>query len=131
MSDPNTTLPLVQAYKEIDQLKAELAKAQASEDRLFDLVRYQRAELHQEGLVSDEEYASLCTGGSIGNGAWPVRRLEGYDSIKADLAKAQELLREVMTGHSDTESPDYIFCNEDKCNWCERASRLFAMEGKV
>ena len=131
MSDPNTTLPLVQAYKEIDQLKAELAKAQASEDRLFDLVRYQRAELHQEGLVSDEEYASLCTGGSIGNGAWPVRRLEGYDSIKADLAKAQELLREVMSWHSDAHSSDYNGCDQDKCMWCERASRVVATEGKV
>ena len=70
MTDPNETLPLVQAYKEIDRLKAE-------------------------------------------------------------LAKAQELLREVMTWHSDADSSDYNGCDQDKCNWCERASRVVATEGKV
>jgi len=70
MTDPNATLPLVQAYKEIDRLKAE-------------------------------------------------------------LDRARELLREVMTWHSDAHSSDYNGCDQDKCNWCERASRLFATEGKV
>ena len=37
MTDPNETLPLVQAYKEIDRLKVELAKAQAENARLSEL----------------------------------------------------------------------------------------------
>ena len=41
--------------------------------RLFDLVRIQRGELHEAGLISDSEYASLAEG----HGS--VSRLESYD----------------------------------------------------
>lgn len=43
--------------------------------RLFDLVRYCRKELHEAGLISDEEYVTLCS--SQGS----VERLEKYDRM--------------------------------------------------
>lgn len=54
-----------------------------STQRLFDLVRHQRAELHDEGLITDEEYAMLASE----QGA--VERLETYD----ELVKERDVLR--------------------------------------
>ena len=47
--------------------------------RLFDLVRHQRIELHTEGLITDEEYAMLASEHAS------VRRLEDYDVLRAKL----------------------------------------------
>jgi len=62
--------------------------------RLFDLVRYQRSELHRAELITDEEYTWLCTGpmAMSPKGGSPSRqRLEDYDELaanhKAALAK--------------------------------------------
>jgi len=55
--------------------------------RLFDLVRYCRAELHKDRLITDEEYADLLT--SRGS----VERLHKYDRIIADRNKAQKEVR--------------------------------------
>lgn len=45
-------------------------------ERLFDLVRHQRAELHEADLISDEEYAALAT--ATGS----VDRLHKYDDMR-------------------------------------------------
>ena len=60
--------------------------------RLFDLVRYQRSELHAEGLITDEEYFWLCAEADMakGGGSPSPRRLEDYDEkyskFKEELA---------------------------------------------
>lgn len=58
--------------------------------RLFDLVRYMRAELHDKDLITDEEYAWLCAEATMANdpkgGSPSPRRLEDYDKLRADLA---------------------------------------------
>jgi hypothetical protein len=59
--------------------------------RLFDLVRFMRAELHQADLITDEEYAWLCMEAPMNQGAGSPspRRLEDYDELRAKL-NAQE-----------------------------------------
>lgn len=58
-----------------ESLKGEL-------ERLRDLVRQQRAELHDANLISDEEYAALAM--TVGATA----RLYGYDELRANLDNA-------------------------------------------
>lgn len=55
--------------------------------RLFDLVRFMRAELHQADLITSEEYAWLCMEAPLskGGGSPSPRRLEDYDDIRARL----------------------------------------------
>lgn len=48
--------------------------------RLFDLVRQQRMELHEVELITDEEYIELAKEHSA------VARLEDYDELRAQLA---------------------------------------------
>lgn len=62
--------------------------------RLFDLVRYMRAELHEAELITDEEYAFLCShnpGEPVKTGSPSRMRLEDYDELRADLARWQAL----------------------------------------
>ena len=61
----------------VEGLRAEI-------ERLTDLVRYQRAELHDEGLITNAEYARLAQ--IKGSPA----RLEGYDAVRyeADRLRA-------------------------------------------
>src|SRR6266403_1029314 len=49
--------------------------------RVHDLVRFMRTELHNEGLITDEEYVSLA--GDSG----ALQRLEDYDAV---IQKAKE-----------------------------------------
>ena len=58
--------------------------------RLLDLVRYQRQELHEAGLITDEEYAELARVGSES-----ARRLEDYDDLRASLKVKDEQLAEL------------------------------------
>jgi hypothetical protein len=55
-------------------------------ERLFDLVRYMRAGLHEADLISDEEYFWLCAEAPMANspkGGSPSReRLEEYDEMR-------------------------------------------------
>lgn len=91
-----------------NQLKAELERVRRERDelaktvplpanysRLLDLVRYQRSELLQAELITEDEYAALL--------AVPMspRRLESYDEVRAerDAALAEcGRLREALSG---------------------------------
>ena len=48
-------------------------------ERYRDLVRHQRAPLHEAGLISDDEYASF-----MGDGGASVERLQSYDKLKEE-----------------------------------------------
>lgn len=62
--------------------------------RLFDLVRYMRADLHAANLITEDEYAWLCTyefkedKGKPGSPS--PRRLEDYDDLRKQLTALQE-----------------------------------------
>lgn len=58
----------------------------ALNQRLFDLVRYMRTELHVAGLITDDEYAELAQAHDA------VRRLEDYDVAvqRNTLSKEQQ-----------------------------------------
>lgn len=58
--------------------------------RLYDLVRYCRAELHEEGLITDSEYAEMCAWGSDS-----ARRLEDYDATKAENVRFRVALTRI------------------------------------
>jgi hypothetical protein len=58
-------------------------------ERLRDLVRYCRHQLHEENLITDEEFAALVEVGSES-----ARRLENYDAM---LAQIEELHAELKT----------------------------------
>ena len=66
-------------------------------ERLFDLVRYMRVELHEEGLITDREYAWLASEAppSIGLDSTYTRRLEDYDEMQAALDHTRYALRNV------------------------------------
>lgn len=50
-------------------------------ERLYDLVRYQRAELHEAGLITDEEYGAMMSDKGASR-----KRLETYDNLRTALA---------------------------------------------
>ena len=63
--------------------------------RLFDLVRHQRAALHGDELITDEEYAWLCGSEmamSPQGGSPSPRRLEDYDRMREQLEAMREQL---------------------------------------
>jgi hypothetical protein len=75
-------------------------------ERLFDLVRFMRSELHQADLITDEEYAWLSGGAAMANspkgGSPSVQRLEEYDDLRAanerlksELAEAKAALAQI------------------------------------
>lgn len=71
----------------VERALANLAKPRADaplNQRLFDLVRHQRHDLHDAGLITDEELADLITAGSSS-----ARRLEDYDRVRARIAALQ------------------------------------------
>jgi len=64
---------------------------EAENQRLMDLVRYQRSELHEAGLISNEEYAALVADSDSGQ---RVARLEGYDKLRKENSALKEQLAE-------------------------------------
>lgn len=79
-----------------------MSEPKIHETRLFDLVRYKRAELLSDGLITREEYAWLVsapTEGKPNQGSISARRLETYDEMRKRLdeleAKQASLVREV------------------------------------
>lgn len=64
--------------EERDVLTAAVAQAKEEEklpQRLYDLIRFCRTELHNANLITDEEYTEMCSWG-----AESARRLEDYDA---------------------------------------------------
>lgn len=71
-------------------LERELNEAKKETERLFDLVRYQRAELHQENLISDDEYVALLADSES------KKRLETYDDMRQQLTTAKDLIEKLV-----------------------------------
>jgi len=104
---------------EADTKAAKDAEIKAPQ-RLFDLVRYMRHELHASDLITDEEYAEICSWGSES-----ARRLEDYDSIReqlkskdaeiAELKASRDELLEALKNVSD-EAYNYIGYGWDRGN---------------
>jgi len=67
--------------------------------RLFDLVRFCRAGLHEEGLIDDKEYAWLCAEASMNKspsgGSASARRLEDYDELKDRIKQLEQALESI------------------------------------
>lgn len=61
--------------------------------RLFDLVRFQRSELLEAGLITEDEYLYILSDAPLakGGGSPSPRRLEDYDQVKASYMEALEL----------------------------------------
>lgn len=62
-------------------------EGEAHKLRLLDLVRYQRAELHEAGLITMDEYAMLA--GEKGS----RERLENYDDLRERIKTLEEALK--------------------------------------
>ena len=91
-----------------------LAKLRDDSQRMWDLVRYQRDELHEANLISDDEYALLAKDHA------GVKRLESYDAVRASVAKlfAEERLAEMrLIPQSSTGAPGW------KVTWCAAKTR--------
>lgn len=64
-------------------------------ERLFDLVRFLRQDLHEAELISDEEYFWLCSGpmATSHSGGSPSRgRLESYDDMRERLDLTEKVV---------------------------------------
>lgn len=79
-----------------------------NQDRLLDLVRYCRGKLHQEALITDEEYADLVNVGSSS-----ARRLETYDG----------LMGQVREGHAEIKRLQNMVKDRDKLIACYRTGK--------
>jgi hypothetical protein len=88
---------------ELAEARSQIAATEINTNtRLFDLVRYMRSELHEDGLVTDKEYYWLCAEApmSKGGGSPSPRRLEGYDRDQRrirDLEGALTALRDCIS----------------------------------
>lgn len=71
------------------QLERELTEALACLVRYRDLVRYQRAELHEAGLITDEEYTALLSDDKA------VARLESYDQLQSRLTALERVAKDM------------------------------------
>ncbi len=76
----------------------QIADLTATNQRLADLVRYKRHDLHNEDLISNEEYAEIVAN----QGA--VNRLEGYDTAKAKFkAERDQLITSLQRAEKEVE----------------------------
>lgn len=73
--------------------------------RILDLLRQLRGELHEQRLITDDEYAYLA-----GLGSQSARRLESYDDVSAKLKEAlasrERLTLAINQGQSWSEALD-------------------------
>lgn len=97
--------------------------------RAWDLLRQVRSELHDQDLISDDEYASLVT-----DAPDAPRRLESYDEQAKRLAKSQaevERLRDALKrivplgGAAGTFAEQQLWTDEQREAWAleRRAAR--------
>jgi hypothetical protein len=77
--------------------------------RLFDLVRYQRSELLQAGLITEDEYLYLLADAPLakGGGSPSPRRLEDYDEIRAKMKSMEKALGEIAQQKLAAEMDDH------------------------
>ncbi len=96
-------------------------------ERLFDLVRYMRSALHEGGLITDQEYAWLCSDApmatSPSGGSPSARRLEEYGEMKKRIAslekdgdELEKLLRFAIGDDEDEDWANHIMAfNKRRC----------------
>lgn len=72
-------------HHHIDALCQTVRVLRAERVRLLDLVRYCRHQLHDEKLITDEEFAAL-----VEVGPESARRLESYDAMREQLAQVTQ-----------------------------------------
>ncbi len=77
--------------------------------RLFDLVRYQRGELFEADLITEEEYSWLLSESPLakGSGSPSPRRLESYDHVRAKIVSLETALKEIATQLLSEEMDDH------------------------
>lgn len=68
-------------------LDAAFAQVEKSQQRQMDLIRYARHFLHDEGCISDEEYAAFV---QDNEGGERKARLESYDEVRARLTQVEK-----------------------------------------
>ncbi len=105
----------------VETLTHENTSLRGQVERYHDLVRYQRAELHEAGLITDEEYAKLLSDPKS------VDRLEGYDATKSQLstallANARLVEKELFVRNSVNEITKLVSSNQQQIEptTCER-----------
>jgi len=89
------------------------APLEKQNQRLFDLVRYQRAELHEAGLISDQEYVDLVTE-LDGKMKGSIARLESYDQLQQSNTKLTERVKELE--ETNTTLKDWEHIRQDRDN---------------
>lgn len=113
---------LLKALKEIcNEDKETISRLTDENNRLFDLVRYKRSELLQDGLISLNEYAEISReGGSDKRGS--VARLEGYDALAvkqkdsdAEISRLRGVIQEAM---ETVPHGDNCHTQLDRCRLC-------------
>lgn len=93
---------LAEAKRERDEAREQIASCAINTNvRLFDLVRQMRAPLHEDDLITDEEYFWLCGGCEMANspegGSPSPRRLEDYDVLSEKLQAMREAIKEAIS----------------------------------
>jgi len=89
-SRPALELAVFKHDKRLKALRLDAPPSIKTNTRLFDLVRYMRAELHEANLITDAEYTWLCSEApeNQGDTGSPSRqRLEDYDELHEKLNK--------------------------------------------
>jgi hypothetical protein len=106
------------AVLEVEGLRKVALEAEARLERATDLVRYKRMELHEDNLISDEEYVELLSK----DGA--VKRLRSYDEARADWMNIirwyQNTARQALAQPAAPQPTIKIRCEE--CNGTRRIS---------
>lgn len=88
-----------------------LKKTGMTHQRMWDLIRYQRQELHTAGLITDDEYGELAQDHPA------VKRLEDYDKLAARLTELAQLVREALVAE-----------HAPKADWQKRAGKALSGE---
>ncbi len=103
-------------------LAEEVAQATGNQ-RMLDLLRVCRAELHGEELITDEEYAWLAGLPSKATHA----RLKDYDELRGDLATAARVLTEAQAALQKISDIRDSIVGAQSFNWSEHAYPLVAI----
>lgn len=96
--------------------------------RVIDMLRFCRSELHQAGLITDQEYADIVMIGSES-----ARRLESYDVLRAELSSVRAELERVKAERDELRKAmsggdwiDLVKLIDERNAFCVRAAQLEA-----